>query len=144
MILPDVNVLIFAFRKDVPEYPTCRKWLEEIVLGDARFGISPLVLSALVRITTNRRIYPHPSSADEAFGFCEDLLRQPHCHVVEPGERHWEIFQRLCLETNTLGPRVTDAWYAALAIEWGCEWITLDRDFARFPGLRWSVPTATT
>jgi predicted nucleic acid-binding protein len=70
------------------------------------------------------------------------LLRQPHCQIVEPGERHWNIFQRLCRESNTTGRRVTDAWYAALAIEWGCEWITLDRDFARFPGLKWSAPTA--
>lgn len=48
--------------------------------------------------------------------------------------------KRLCIETDTRGPRVTDAWYAALAIEWGCEWITFDRDYARFPGLKWQVP----
>src|SRR5215470_10734821 len=60
--------------------------------------------------------------------------------IVEPGERHWDIFKRLCIETETRGPRVADAWFAALAIEWGCEWITFDRDFARFPGLKWGVP----
>jgi hypothetical protein len=78
----------------------------------------------------------------EAFTYCDYLLGQPNCQVVEPGERHWDIFQRLCTETNTRGPRVTDAWFAALAIEWGCEWVTLDRDFARFPGLKWSQPGA--
>ena len=83
-----------------------------------------------------------PSSFDDAFGFCEDILGQPHCQIVEPGERHWGIFKRLCIETNTRGPRVTDAWFAALAIEWGCEWITMDRDFARFAGLKWAVPQA--
>jgi uncharacterized protein len=140
MILPDVNVLIYAFRKEVPEYPICRKWLDGIVLGEARFGLSPLALSAVVRVTTNRRSYPFPTATDDAFGFCEDLLNQPHCQIVEPGERHWDIFKRLCIETDTRGPRVTDAWYAALAIEWGCEWITLDRDYARFPGLRWRSP----
>ncbi|MGA8611551.1 MAG: type II toxin-antitoxin system VapC family toxin [Xanthobacteraceae bacterium] len=140
MILPDVNVLIYAFRKDVPQYPLCREWLDRVVLGDERFGISPLALAAVVRVTTNPRSYPNPSSVETAFGFCEDLLGQQHCVVVEPGERHWDIFKRLCIETDTRGPTVTDAWYAALAIEWGCEWITLDRDYSRFPGLRWRTP----
>jgi uncharacterized protein len=85
-------------------------------------------------------VYVNPSSLDEAFGFCADLLGQPHCRTVEPQARHWEIFTRLCIETNTRGPDATDPWYAALAIEWGCEWITLDRDYARFPGLRWRTP----
>jgi hypothetical protein len=76
----------------------------------------------------------------EAFGYCEDILGQPNCHVVEPGERHWDIFKRLCIETKTHGRCVTDAWFAALAIEWDCEWITFDRDYARFPGLHWRIP----
>jgi len=142
MILPDVNVLIYAFRKEVPQHTVCRKWLDNTVLGVERFGISPLALAAVVRVTTNRHVYTTPSSFEAVFGFCEDLLGQPHCQIVEPRERHWEIFNRLCIETETRGPRVTDAWYAALAIEWGCEWITLDRDYARFPGLRWRVPSA--
>ena len=87
-----------------------------------------LSLSALVRIATNPRSYPVASSLDDAFGFCDDLLKQPHCQLIEPGERHWEIFRRLCVETHTRGPDVTDAWYAALAIEWACEWVTFDRD----------------
>jgi toxin-antitoxin system PIN domain toxin len=140
MILPDVNVLIYAFRKDVPQHGACRRWLSDVVDGDARFGVAPAVLRAFVRITTNPRAYKMPSAIDEAFGFCEDLLGLPHCQIVEPGERHWEIFRRLCIETETRGARVTDAWFAALAIEWGCEWVTFDRDFARFPGLRWQVP----
>jgi uncharacterized protein len=144
MILPDVNVLIYAFRKDVPQHAVCRRWLASVVESDARFGLSPLVLSAVVRVTTNPRSYKIPSTVEEAFGFCEDLMGQPHCHIVEPGDRHWNIFKRLCVETDTRGSRITDAWFAALAIEWGCEWITFDRDFARFPGLKWEVPTVRT
>jgi toxin-antitoxin system PIN domain toxin len=142
MILPDVNVLIYAFRKDVPEYVVCRPWLDAVVAGDARFGISPLALGAVVRITTNPRAYQVPSTLDEAFGYCRDLLGQPHCQIVEPGERHFDIFERLCIDTGMRGPRVTDAWFAALAIEWGCEWITLNRDYARFPGLKQRAPSA--
>jgi toxin-antitoxin system PIN domain toxin len=140
MLLPDVNVLIYAFRKDVPHHTICRAWLDRMILADARFGVSPLVLSAVVRVTTQSRIYPMPSTLGEAFAFCQDILGQPNCQVVEPGERHWDIFKRLCIETNTRGPHLTDAWFAALAIEWGCEWVTMDRGFARFPGLKWSVP----
>jgi uncharacterized protein len=140
MILPDVNVLIYAFRRDVPEHALCKPWLERIVSGDTLFGISTLALAALVRVTTNTRLQPSSSPREEAFAFCDQLMSQPHCQIVEPGERHWGIFKRLCGEADIRGPRVTDAWYAALAIEWGCEWITLDRDFARFPGLKWSLP----
>lgn len=86
---------------------------------------------------------PEPDCAiDGAFGFCEDRLGQPHCQIVEPGDWHWSIFTRLCVESETRGPRVSDAWFAALAIEWGCEWITFDGDCERFPGLKWQVPAA--
>lgn len=142
MILPDVNVLIYAFRTDVPQHPICNTWLNAVIDNDARYGMSPLALNAVVRVTTDRRIYPNPSTLDDVFRFTDYLTAQPNCQIVEPGPRHWEIFKRLCIESNTTGRRITDAWYAALAIEWGCEWITFDRDYARFPGLKWSLPTA--
>jgi predicted nucleic acid-binding protein len=84
MILPDVNLLIYAFRRDLPQHGICRAWLAAMVRGDARFGLAPMALSAVVRITTNPRAFRTPSAIEEAFGFCEDLLRQPHCQVVEP------------------------------------------------------------
>ena len=86
MILPDVNVLIYAFRKDVPEHTTCNPWLTAVVASDARFGLSRLALAALVRITTSARFFPGPSSLAEAFTFSDYLLAQPNCHLVEPGE----------------------------------------------------------
>jgi toxin-antitoxin system PIN domain toxin len=141
MILPDVNVLIYAFRQDVSNHAVCRAWLVNVIKGDARFGVSPLALSAVVRITTNPRVFKQPNSAAEAFAYCNNLLSQPHCEIVQPGERHWAIFMRLCIETGIKGPETTDAWFAALAIEKGCAWITYDRDYARFPGLEWREPT---
>lgn len=140
MVLPDVNVLIYAYRADVPLHGIARRWLLDVVAADALFGVSPLALSAVIRITTNPRAFAAPNSVEDVFGFCGDLLGQPHCHIVEPGERHWDIFRRLCIDTGVTGRRVTDAWFAALAIEWGCDWITFDRDFARFPGLTWHMP----
>ena len=140
MILPDVNVLIRAFRPDLPQHSVCRPRLVDIVSRDARFGLSAMVLSAVVRITTNGRIFKSPNSIGEAFDFCQNLLTQPNCQSVEPGERHWDNFRNLCIQADARGPRVTDAWMAALAIESGSQWITLDRDFARFPGLDWRGP----
>jgi toxin-antitoxin system PIN domain toxin len=144
MILPDVNVLIYAFRRDSAQHAVCRPWLADLVLGDSRFGVAVMALAAVVRITTNPRVYKTPSTPAEAFAFCDNILGQPHCQIVAPGERHWDIFRRLCMETDSGGARATDAWFAALAIEWGCEWITFDRDYARFPGLNWRVPAGTT
>jgi uncharacterized protein len=140
MVPPDVNILIYAFRIDSPFFERCSAWLRDTIHGESAFGVSPLALSGLVRITTNPRLFPQPSTHAEAFEFCEDLMSQPNCQLVEPGRRHWDILRRVCEDSNTSGSRVSDAWYAALAIEHGCEWITLDRDFARFRGLRWRAP----
>lgn len=142
MILADVNVLIYAFRRDTTHHQACKTWLDAVVLGDARFGVSPLALAAVVRITTNPRAFRHPSSLEEALAYCDNLISQPHAEIVHPGEQHWPIFARLCAETRTKGPRTTDAWFAALAMERGCTWITCDRDYGRFPGLDWREPLA--
>jgi uncharacterized protein len=140
VILPDVNVLVHAFRADSLEHALCSEWLDAVVNGDARYGMSPQVLSGVVRVTTHPKVFVRPSSLDEVLRFCNILLDQPHCVVVQPGDHHWELFSRLCLEADARGNLAPDAWFAALAIETGCEWITLDRDYARFPGLQWRVP----
>ena len=140
MILADVNVLIYAFRADLPRHAICKPWLDRIVGGDALFGVSTLALSAVARIVTNPRVFVQPSPIEEVFAYCDNLMSQPHCTTVEPGERHWAIFTRICVEAAIRGPRITDAWFAALAIENGCTWITFDRDYARFRELDWREP----
>jgi toxin-antitoxin system PIN domain toxin len=141
VILADVNVLVYAFRKDTAQHRVSRPWLDSVIAGDAQFGLSPLVLSAVARITTNPKIFKQPSSTEEVFAYCDNLMSQPHCELLRPGDRHWGIFKRLCIGTGTRGPRVTDAWFAALAIEHACTWITYDHDYARFPDLDWREPT---
>jgi toxin-antitoxin system PIN domain toxin len=143
VILPDVNVLVYAFKSNDSLQRVARAWLSDVVAGDSRFAVSKLALGAVVRITTDFRSYEKAVSLAEAFDFCNSLLAQPHCEVIEPGERHWDIFQRLCVDTNTRGRDTSDAWYAALAIEWGCEWVTFDRDFLKFPGLKCTILTAS-
>ena len=140
MILPDVNVLVYAFRADAQNHLHYRGWLKSVVNGHSAYAISPQVLASVVRICTNRKIFPKPSETDNALAFCRVLMEQPHCQVVSPGAHHWAIFDQLCRRAHASSNLVEDAWFAALAIEHGCEWISTDRDYARFPGLTWRAP----
>ncbi len=110
--------------------------------GDEAYGVSELVLSGFLRVVTHPKVFTKPSKLADALAFADQVRDQPNCIVVEPGPRHWEIFRRLCVENGVRGNLVPDAYLAALAIEAGCEWITTDRDFSRFPGLRWRHPAA--
>jgi toxin-antitoxin system PIN domain toxin len=140
VILPDVNVLLYAFRSDSQEHRQHQEWLTATVEGGATYGMAPQVLSSMIRVVTNRKIFADTYRLDEAVAFANTLLDQPNCQIIQPGERHWRIFCDLCFKAKARGDLVQDAWFAALAIEAGCEWITLDRDYARFPGLRWRTP----
>ena len=140
MILPDVNVLVYAFRADSSGHAAYRRWLDAVTNGNMAYGMSPQVLAGVIRVTTHPRIFVQPSRLADVLHFTSVLLEQPHCQVVQPGPRHWSIFSELCRRANATGNIVQDAWLAALAIESACEWITTDRDFARFDGLQWRTP----
>ncbi len=141
MRLCDVNVLVYAHRADAsPEHEAYATWLRAMATEPTSFGLSEAVLSGFVRVVTNPRIFRKPTPLTRALQFCENLRRRPQAHVLRPGARNWEIFQSLCQQSQAKGKLVADAWHAALAIECGCEWITTDSDFARFPGLSWSHP----
>ena len=102
------------------------------------------MISGFVRIVTHPRIFAAPSSLADAMQFAEDLRTRPmkksNRVAISPGPDHWRIFRSLCDAAGAKGNLVPDAWLAAMAIERGCEWITTDGDFARFPGLRWRHP----
>ena len=100
------------------------------------YGLSDLVLSGFLRIVTHPGVFNPPSSMEKAFAFVEDLRNQQTCIVINPGPRHWEIFCRLCKAADIKGNLIPDAFLAALTIESGSEWITADRDYHRFLGLR--------
>lgn len=140
MILSDVNVLVYAHRHDAVDHDRFRAWLESVVNGPKTYGVADLVLSGFVRIVTHPRIFDPPTTLGEALEFCAFVRNGEHARVVVPGPLHWEIFIDLCRRVGAKGPLVSDAYLAALAIESDCELITLDRDFARFPGLRWRRP----
>lgn len=140
MILIDVNVLLYAHREEFPDHRAYRDWLTAAVNGEAAYGMSDLVLSSFIRIITNPRVFRPPSPLGQAIDAANVLRGHPSCVPVSPGPMHWEIFVRLCRETGAKGNLITDAYLAALAIESGAEWITTDRDFSRFAGLRWRHP----
>ncbi|NUM52806.1 MAG: type II toxin-antitoxin system VapC family toxin [Candidatus Hydrogenedentes bacterium] len=140
MILLDANVLVFAFRKDANQHREFRDWPKSSLLNEPAIGLSELVLSSVIRIATHPGIFAKLSTFDEVLGFCDHLLRQPNVARVSPGDRHWSIFAGMAREARVRGNLVTDAYFAALAIENGAEWITTDRDFARFKSLRWRHP----
>lgn len=136
----DVNVLVYAHREDIEDHARWRKWLEHVLEADETFGVSELVLSGFVRVVTHPRVFHHPTPTAMAFQFADAVRNAGNAVVVRPGSRHWQIFSDLCGEGSARGNRVADAYHAALAIESGSEWLTTDRDYARFPGLRWRHP----
>lgn len=140
MILCDVNVLLNGHREEQAHHVVARELLYGAASDPAPFALSELVLSAFIRIATNPRALDPPTSLEVALGFCRRLRERPNARVVAPSARHWSLFVELCRVADARGPLVADAYLAALAIESGCEWISFDRDFARFPGLRWRHP----
>ena len=141
MLLPDVNVLIYAHVEDsTPDHPEYARWLTRLATGPEPFALSVLILSGFVRITTNARVFDPPSTLDTAFAFVSSLVERPTARIVAPGPDHWAIFERLCRAAGATGKLAADAQHAAVAIEHGCTLVSTDVDFNRFPGLRWQHP----
>lgn len=145
MLLPDVNVLVYAHRADAStEHPAYASWITRLATAAEPFALSALVVVGVVRIVTNPRIFRRPSTLDEVFAFLDELLTRPNARIVTPGAKHLEIWQTLCRESRATGKLVADAQHAALAIEHGCTFVTTDSDFSRFPELRWIHPLRAT
>ena len=140
MRLLDVNVLINAHRREADRHKDYREYVESMVNGDQTYAVSDFVINGFVRVVTNQRAWRPSTPLDDALRFGESVRNQPHAVVVSPGERFWGIFTRICRQAGVTAKLVPDAYLAALAMEHGCEFITADRDFARFPGLRWRHP----
>ena len=140
MILVDVNILVYAHRPEAVRHEEYRHWLQDVLNGDQAYGMADLVLSGFLRIVTHPGICKDPTPVQTALSFVSQLRNRPNCVRIHPGPRHWEIFERLCTAAHARGNLIPDAYLAALAIESGCEWITTDRDYSRFPGLRWRCP----
>jgi toxin-antitoxin system PIN domain toxin len=135
MILMDVNVLIYAHREDVRDHLAYREWVGSVINGNMKYGFSELVLSGFVRIVTHPRIFETPSSLAQALIFANQIRSSGQAICVAPGSKHWEFFLQCAEDINATGNAVADAYHAALAMEWDCQWITTDKGFRRFKGL---------
>jgi uncharacterized protein len=140
MMLVDTNVLVYAHRRDADHHEEYRDWLQALIDGPEPYAVSDHAVADMLRVITNPRIYREPATIDEALAFAGQLRNQPHAQVVGPGPRFWSLFTDLCRKANARAKLVPDAYLAALAIEHGCEFVTADKDFRRFPGLRWRHP----
>ena len=141
MLLPDVNVLIYAHIEDsTPDHAEYAAWVTHLATGPEPFALSVLVLSGFIRVATNHRVFEPPSTLDQSFAFVSSLLERHTARIVGPGPDHLEIFENLCRESRATGKLVADAQHAAVAIEHGCTMVSTDSDFSRFPGLRWQHP----
>ena len=140
MILFDVNVLVYAHREDAPENKSHEEFLLQVIGGDEPFAVPDLVLSGFLRIVTHPRVFSPPTPIERALKFVDDLRGVYNFLSVNPGRRHWEIFTSLCRKAGARGNLIPDAYLAAVCIESGCELVTTDRGFSRFPGLKWRHP----
>jgi toxin-antitoxin system PIN domain toxin len=140
VLIVDLNLLLYATNSDLPHHAAARTWWEEAVSADETIGLAWAVVLGFVRISTSRAILPKPLTPRRAFEIVDDWLAQPSVRVVEPTDRHWGIFKSLLEGIGTAGNLSSDAHLAALAIEHGALLCSADRDFGRFPHLRWRNP----
>lgn len=138
----DVNVLVYAHRADVPEHHAYRDRLEQWANDDEPLGVPDVVASGYVRIVTNRRIFVEPTPADDAWSRVAELLAAPAVTLLRAGERHWRHFVELAGQIGASGNDITDAFLAAYAVANHATWLSADRGFSRFDGLKWRHPLA--
>jgi toxin-antitoxin system PIN domain toxin len=140
VFLLDVSIVLAAHRDDHPQHRPVRAWFDGMLAGDEPFAVPQMVWAAFLRLTTNPRIFDIPTPRAEAFAFVEATRAQPLHLPVAPGPRHLAILRRLCDEGDALGELVAAASIGAVAVEYACELVTLDRDFARFASVRRTRP----
>ncbi len=140
MILVDANILLYAEDSLSTQHPAACHWWDERLSGTSPVCLCWTVLNAFIRIATNPRVYAHPLRLDQALSRVASWLDQPCVRLIHPTSRHWDVLRKMLTEGQATANLVTDAHLAALAIEYGCVLHSTDRDFSRFPGLKWKNP----
>lgn len=140
MIIPDVNVLVYAVNSSSPNHSSARAWVEDAMSATRTIGLSWLALMGFLRITTNEKALAKPLTVAQAESSMQAWLNAGPAAIIDPGVGHLERVCALLGAVGTAGNLVTDAHLAALAQEYDADVATYDRDFARFPGVRWFVP----
>lgn len=140
VIVVDANLLLYAYDRQSPDHPKSSAWLEKVLSGPESVGLPLQSVMAFLRVITNRRLPGMRVRLEQALEAVEEWIQQPHVRILVPGDGYWSVFRSVVVEGQAAGPLVSDAEVAALTIEFGGVLHTADRDFARFPGLRWVNP----
>ena len=140
MIVPDINLLVYAYNDGSPHYDAARTWWEGLVNGTEPVGLPWFVVVGFIRLMTNPRVVVHYVTPEQAVGYVREWLACDHINIINPGLEHLTLLQQNLDAAGTGGNLVPDAHIAALAMEHGGEAHTGDADFGRFPGLRWHNP----
>lgn len=142
MLLVDANVLIYAVNEQEAGHVTSRDWLAAALGGADPVAFPWLAILAFLRVATHPSLFARPITAEGACNTMEAWLASPVALVVHPGRRHLSVVRGLLEQVGTGGNLVNDAHLAALAVEHGATIISFDRDFGRFPGVKWREPSA--
>jgi toxin-antitoxin system PIN domain toxin len=142
VIVLDANILLYAYDSTSPQHNKARPWLEELLSGSGAIGLPLHAVTAFMRVVTNPRLPGERLTLEEALQIVDRWIEQPNVRLLTPGDGHWSLLRQMIIDGQARGPLITDAQLAALSIEYGGELQTTDRDFARFPGLRWINPLA--
>ena len=140
MIVPDLNLLLYAEIAAFPQHDAARRWWESVMNGERQVGIAPVCIFGFLRIATNRRVLTEPMPVAAAIGRVERWLERPNVVLLVPGTRHLETAFRLLRSLGTGGNLTTDVQIAAYAVDHGGEVFSNDGDFGRFEGIRWVNP----
>lgn len=140
MIVLDANILLYAYDAEAVLHGRARAWLESVLSGGELVGLPWQSASAFLRVVTNPKLRGDRFTMNEAAAVLDQWISQPNVRLLAPGDRHWSWLRPTLVDGQVRGPLVTDAQLAALTMEHGGVLHTTDRDFARFPLLRWRNP----
>jgi uncharacterized protein len=140
VIVVDANLLIYSYDTVSSHHKKSRAWAEKIFSDVEPVGLTWQTITAFLRVVTNRKLPGARLTVAQAAQIVEEWLEQPNVRILIAGDEHWAILKRMMSEGQASGPLVSDAELVALTVEYGGVLYTADRDFARFPGLRWKNP----
>ena len=143
MIVPDINMLLYAEIDAFPQHRAASKWWEDLLNGERQVGLAAASIFGFLRISTNRRVFNEPLAVEDAIARVQRWLEQPNATFLVPGTRYLETAFGLLQDLGTASNFTTDVQLAAHAIEHGGEVHSNDVDFGRFEGLRWVNPLAS-
>jgi len=140
VIIPDANLLIYAYDSQSPYHARAAVWWEQSLSGDEPVGLLHVVVFAFMRITTNPRLFARPLSVAAAARHVRSWIREPLVQLLYPSEDYLEDVLSHLEFLGTAGNLVSDAQIAAFAISHNAVVHTTDSDFLRFPKLKWFNP----